>query len=86
MNTVEEIERAMERLAPEDFAEVAAWIQQRRQQGGKSRQGQERTTVEGKAYPESMPDSGQMILRDHSAFLNSYAPEDEGLYDDGPGR
>jgi hypothetical protein len=21
-------------------------------------------------------------LRDHSAFLNSYAPEDEGLYDD----
>jgi predicted DNA-binding antitoxin AbrB/MazE fold protein len=22
------------------------------------------------------------IVRDHSAFLNSYAPEDEGLYDD----
>jgi hypothetical protein len=21
-------------------------------------------------------------VRDHSAFLNSYAPEDEGLYDD----
>lgn len=21
-------------------------------------------------------------LRDHSAFLNSYAPEDDGLYDD----
>ena len=21
-------------------------------------------------------------IRDHSAFLNSYAPEDEGLYDD----
>ena len=21
-------------------------------------------------------------LRDHAAFLNSYAPEDEGLYDD----
>ena len=24
--------------------------------------------------------------RDHSAFLNSYAPEDEGLYDDAAGR
>jgi hypothetical protein len=23
-------------------------------------------------------------IRDHSAFLNSYAPEDEGLYDDYP--
>jgi len=22
------------------------------------------------------------IIRNHSAFLNSYAPEDEGLYDD----
>ncbi|MCI0334284.1 MAG: antitoxin family protein [Planctomycetes bacterium] len=22
------------------------------------------------------------LVRDHSAFLNSYAPEDEGLYDD----
>ena len=25
-------------------------------------------------------------LRSHSAFLNSYAPEDEGLYDDYPPR
>lgn len=25
-------------------------------------------------------------FRDHRAFLNSYAPEDEGLYDDGKGR
>ncbi len=24
----------------------------------------------------------QTLTRDHSAFLNSYAPEDEGLYDD----
>ena len=22
------------------------------------------------------------LIRDHGAFLNSYAPEDEGLYDD----
>ena len=25
-------------------------------------------------------------VRGHSAFLNGYAPEDEGLYDDYPGR
>jgi hypothetical protein len=25
-------------------------------------------------------------IRDHSAFLNSYAPEDEGLYDDAVAR
>lgn len=25
-------------------------------------------------------------IRDHRAFLNSYAPEDEGLYDDYPTR
>jgi predicted DNA-binding antitoxin AbrB/MazE fold protein len=26
--------------------------------------------------------SSNDVVRDHSAFLNSYAPEDEGLYDD----
>ena len=26
------------------------------------------------------------LIRSHSAFLNSYAPEDEGLYDDHPPR
>ncbi len=25
---------------------------------------------------------GTGVVRDHTAFLNSYAPEDEGLYDD----
>ena len=29
--------------------------------------------------------AGQNSTRDHTAFLNSYAPEDEGLYDDYPG-
>lgn len=28
------------------------------------------------------PRSSSDVVRDHSAFLNSYAPEDEGLYDD----
>lgn len=27
-----------------------------------------------------------MVLRDHSAFLNSYAPSDEGLYNDAESR
>jgi hypothetical protein len=26
------------------------------------------------------------FVRDHSAFLNSYAPQDEGLYDDAAAR
>ena len=26
-----------------------------------------------------------LALRDHEAFLNSYAPEDEGLYDNAQG-
>ena len=30
--------------------------------------------------------NGCMAARDHSAFLNSYAPQDEGLYDDTPAR
>jgi hypothetical protein len=30
--------------------------------------------------------SAPTALRDHTAFLNSYAPEDEGLYDDAAGR
>jgi len=25
---------------------------------------------------------GRPVVRDHGAFLNSYDPEDEGLYDD----
>jgi len=31
--------------------------------------------------PANSPSPGKSI-RDHSAFLNSYVPEDEGLYDD----
>jgi hypothetical protein len=29
--------------------------------------------------------TGAYRIRDHSAFLNGYAPEDEGLYDDPTG-
>jgi hypothetical protein len=30
--------------------------------------------------------SPQTSIRDHTDFLNSYAPEDEGLYEDYPAR
>ena len=33
------------------------------------------------ADPAKMP----VAFRDHRAFLNSYSPEDEGLYDDAKG-
>jgi hypothetical protein len=55
MSKIEEIERAVEQLPPEDFMQLAGWIDQRRR---------------------------AQSLRDHKAFLNSYVPEDEGLYDD----
>ena len=32
------------------------------------------------------PSSTKEPLRGHSAFLNGYAPDDEGLYDDYPAR
>jgi hypothetical protein len=31
---------------------------------------------------QAIADTDSSQIRDHSAFLNSYAPEDEGLYDD----
>ncbi len=31
---------------------------------------------------ESSSEPKKGIIRNHSAFLNGYAPEDEGLYDD----
>ena len=31
-------------------------------------------------------DIARTPVRNHSAFLSGYAPEDEGLYDDNPGR
>ena len=34
----------------------------------------------------SEPQAPPRFLRDHSAFLNSYDPADEGLYDEAPAR
>ena len=31
---------------------------------------------------KSSSESEKTVIRNHSAFLNGYAPEDEGLYDD----
>jgi len=67
MSKIEEIEQAVEQLPLNDFAKLAAWVEQRRQQL--------------EIFP-SATDKSQAVTRDHSAFLNSYAPQDEGLYDD----
>ncbi|MCL4176572.1 MAG: hypothetical protein KJ072_02340 [Verrucomicrobia bacterium] len=71
MGSVEQIERVIERLAPEDFEKLSAWIEQRRR---------------GRSVPYPTSAGTSPILRDHQGFLNSYAPEDEGLYDDAPSR
>jgi hypothetical protein len=71
MSKLEEIERAVERLPLNDFIELAGWVDQRRQQ---------------LAISPPVGDNGQAVARDHSAFLNSYTPQDEGLYDDAAAR
>ncbi len=67
MRNIEEIEQAVEELPLQDFVRLADWVAQRRQQ-----------------LAISSPQTGgsPVAARDHSAFLNSYAPQDEGLYDD----
>jgi hypothetical protein len=71
MSNIEEIEQAVEKLPLQDFVRLADWVEQRRQRLAISSPGTGRSPV---------------ATRDHSAFLNSYAPEDEGLYDDAAAR
>jgi hypothetical protein len=63
-----EIEQAVEQFPLPDFVKLAVWFDQRRQQL--------------EIFPSS--DKSRGIVRDHSAFLNSYAPQEEGLHDDAP--
>ena len=67
MRKIEEIEQAVEQLPLSDFAKLAAWVEQRRWQ---------------LELLPSATNRSQAVVRDHSAFLNSYSPQDEGLYDD----
>lgn len=67
MSKIEEIELAVEQLPLKDVVKLAIWVDRRRRQLESS---------------PSVADLGRAVARDHSAFLNSYAPEDEGLYDD----
>jgi hypothetical protein len=71
MSKIEEIEQAVEQLPLKDFAKLAVWVDRRRQQ---------------LEIMEPADDKNQAAVRDHSAFLNSYAPQDEGLYDDAAAR
>jgi hypothetical protein len=67
MSNIEEIELAVEKLPLKEFVKLAAWVDRRRQQLEVS---------------PPVNDNRPTAARDHSAFLNSYVPEDEGLYDD----
>jgi hypothetical protein len=67
MSKIEEIEQAVEKLSLADFVKLAVWVDQRRQQLD---------------IPRTAADGNPCFIRNHSAFLNSYAPQDEGLYDD----
>ncbi len=84
--TVQEIQRALEQLPLSELAEVAAWIERRQMQGGHNDGSQPayfETVFLTKSQAEAAPSQTQAmsgVFRDHKAFLNSYAPEDEGLY------
>ena len=67
MSKIEEIEQAVEQLPLRDFAKLAVWIDQRRQQ---------------LQMIQPTSEKSPTVMRDHSAFLSSYVPQDEGLYDD----
>jgi hypothetical protein len=71
VSKIEEIEHAVEQLPLRDFVKLAVWVDRRRQQ------------LEG---IEPATDKSQAVVRDHSAFLSGYAPQDEGLYDDAAAR
>jgi len=71
MSKIEEIEQAVEALPLKDFAKLAVWVDQRRQQ---------------LQISPLDTDKNQAVARDHSVFLSSYAPQDEGLYDDAAAR
>ena len=71
MSRIEEIQQAVERLPVSDFFRLAGWIDRRRQ----------RLEV---LHPSG--DQTQGVVRHHNAFLNSDAPQDEGLYDDATAR
>jgi hypothetical protein len=75
MSKIEEIEQAVEQLPLQDFAQFALWIERRRQQ---------LETPEGSTagLTNGGPGPGRLVVRDYGSFLNSYAPQDEGLYDD----
>ena len=67
MSKIEEIKQAVEQLDLNEFVKLAIWVDQRRQR---------------LEISPPVTDKGSAAIRDHSAFLNSYAPQDEGLYDD----
>jgi hypothetical protein len=69
MNTLADLEREIEKLAPEEFIRLSEWMAQR----------------QASLWPAST-DAPRGVFRDHRAFLNSYAPEDDGLYDDAASR
>jgi len=70
MSKIEEIEQAVEQLPLTDFFKLAVWVDQRRQQ----------------LEISLASDKSSAVMRDHSAFLNRYALQDEGLYDDAAAR
>ncbi len=73
VSKIEEIERIIQQLPPEDSEKLSRWLEQQKLQ-----------RLASVVYPEKAGEG--MAIRDHAAFLNGYSPEDEGIYDDAAGR
>ncbi len=71
MSKIEEIEHDVEQLPLNDFVKLTVWVDQRRQQL--------------EIFPSSA-DKRPGAAPDHSAFLNSYAPQDGALHENASAR
>ena len=85
----EQIEAELEHLSPEELRCLAlkswaAFVQREECSNVDVNRGDEAETAITQA--DSQQAKGIAGLRDHSAFLNSYVPADDGLYDDAASR
>lgn len=73
----------IEQLPTSEFEKLAEWMSQRRRQIEATHVVPDGMEERSKSKIEPYQrHAAPTVLRDRSAFLNSYAPSDEGLYDD----
>ena len=82
MSAIEKIEQLIEQLPSDDFQKLVTWLETQKARHATEPLPLHRPAEAARSGPSEPPLPSPPPLRDHSAFLNSFAPEDEGLYDD----